>query len=638
MSGLKSILDLEVQAVISQPPRGERHKSPEAWEDQIMYFMLPDRFSDSNESGCRDLQNKPIPSGTTPLFRKADAGNAASDNAVRESWLRAGGKFVGGTIKGVTSKLGYLKRMGVTAIWIGPIFKQVTGLETYHGYGVQDFLQVDQRFGTREDLKELVRVAHAAGMYVVLDVILNHSGDVFSYTNPSETYNGKAHQVKGFWTAYRQEHAMLPFGPVDERKFPHAFPNDAVWPVELQDSSNYIRKGEIRNWDTYTESVEGDFFGLKKFNLGSPDIHKFVPTKALDTLCKAYEYWLAYADLDGFRIDTVRHMGSGPTRYFTSTIRTFARSLGKNNFLLVGEISDDTARDVVAATGLDAALGIGNLQKALNMVPRNRAPVTDYFDAFTNAANDPKRWTRDQIVNMIDDHDQIWKPLHGPKARFCADAEGANLLRAALGLNLCSSGIPCVYYGTEQNFDGTSAIAEHNSEHFADQFIRETMFGGKFGAFQSRNRHFFDEASPTYCFVRDIAHLRAREIALRRGHQFLCPVSPASLFSRFDASNRRYQNVIAWLRVYGQDELLCAINTSTGGPAKAFVLLPKPRRGTSGKDVLQCLYPAEGSQNLLKLVRKQDGGGRVFLNVPSAGFVIYKLLSADELQRRGGNM
>ena len=70
----------------------------------------------------------------------------------------------------------------MTAIWISPIFKQVSFQETYHGYGIQNFLDVDPHFGTRQDLKELINTAHQHGIYVILDIILNHSGNVFSYT------------------------------------------------------------------------------------------------------------------------------------------------------------------------------------------------------------------------------------------------------------------------------------------------------------------------------------------------------------------------------------------------------------------------------------------------------------------------
>jgi glycosidase len=88
------------------------------------------------------------------------------------TWLDAGARFCGGSLKGIRSKLGYLKRLGATAVWVGPLFKQVAALQTYHGYGVQNFLDVDPRFGTREELKEMVAEAHSLGMYVIMDIIL----------------------------------------------------------------------------------------------------------------------------------------------------------------------------------------------------------------------------------------------------------------------------------------------------------------------------------------------------------------------------------------------------------------------------------------------------------------------------------
>ena len=94
-----------------------------------------------------------------------------------DRWAQSGAeRWQGGTLRGVRSKLGYLKNLGVTAIWIGPVFKQRGHLDTYHGYGIQDFLDVDPRFGDRRDLVELVADAHAAGLRIILDIIFNHSG------------------------------------------------------------------------------------------------------------------------------------------------------------------------------------------------------------------------------------------------------------------------------------------------------------------------------------------------------------------------------------------------------------------------------------------------------------------------------
>ena len=97
------------------------------------------------------------------------------------NWRAAGATWLGGTLQGARSKIGYLQRLGVTALWVSPVLRQRPGVEDYHGYGSQNFLEVDPHFGTVADLRALVDDAHSAGIYVILDVVLNHSGDVFGY-------------------------------------------------------------------------------------------------------------------------------------------------------------------------------------------------------------------------------------------------------------------------------------------------------------------------------------------------------------------------------------------------------------------------------------------------------------------------
>src|SRR5688572_4997641 len=175
----RRIADFDLQAYIDQRrqanPQQPYFPSPATWEDQVLYFLMLDRFSDGQEDGYRDSHGA-IVSGTTPLFKAADAGNAITTPDDAAHWREAGGRWVGGTLEGLRSKLGYLQRLGVTAIWISPVFKQIVFQPTYHGYGIQNFLDVDRHFGTREDLKALVETAHQHGIYVILDIILNHVG------------------------------------------------------------------------------------------------------------------------------------------------------------------------------------------------------------------------------------------------------------------------------------------------------------------------------------------------------------------------------------------------------------------------------------------------------------------------------
>ena len=173
----KSLLEVDLARLCDR----QFFPSPVAWEDQVLYFLMLDRFSDGNEQGYRGNNGRRTRRGTTPQFRPTDADNALQTPAEADRWRDAGARWVGGTLKGLTSKIGYLQRLGATAIWLSPIFKQVAFHDTYHGYGIHNFLEVDPHFGTRADLVQMVETAHRAGIYVILDIILNHAGDVFGY-------------------------------------------------------------------------------------------------------------------------------------------------------------------------------------------------------------------------------------------------------------------------------------------------------------------------------------------------------------------------------------------------------------------------------------------------------------------------
>src|ERR1700754_290064 len=196
--------------------------SPSAWEDQVFYFLLPDRFSDNSEAGFADT-------GTTPLYNSTDNANAVQTDAEALAWRTAGAGWTGGNIKGIISKVSYLSDMGITALWIGPVFKQVSFQDTYHGYGIQDFLEVDKHFGTIDDLKQLVATAHASGIVVILDIVVNHSGNVFSYVATDPRYNnGQQFPVKGF-----NDKEGMP--DIAFEKGAAADQDDAVWPIEFRD-------------------------------------------------------------------------------------------------------------------------------------------------------------------------------------------------------------------------------------------------------------------------------------------------------------------------------------------------------------------------------------------------------------------
>lgn len=583
--------------------------SPIAWEDEVLYFLLIDRFSDNNESGF-------AVAGNTPLFNPQDNGNAIATDAEASAWREAGGIFTGGNLAGLMNKIPYLKELGITTIWISPVFKQVPTANSYHGYGIQNFLETDLHFGTKEELKELVEKAHAAGIYVILDIIVNHTGNVFSYKENSNglKWNGGKFEVAGFNNAAGE--AALPF--TDNIQ---ATTDDAIWPLEFQHPDCYSQKGEISNWDYFPEYLEGDFYNLKDVNLGTGEIDDYNASPALHYLCDVYKYWIAYADIDGYRVDTVKHMDPGAARIFASSIHEFTQKIGKENFCLIGEItgSRQNAFTTLEATGLDAALGIADIQHKLENAVKGLTPANDYFNLFRNSllvGKESHTWFRNKIVTMVDDHDKVTEG--NSKTRFCSNNCGNQLILNALAINVTTLGIPCIYYGSEQLFDG------EGSGDGCDRYIRETMFGGNFGAFRTKNRHFFNPDQHLYKELSKILAIRKDKTAIRRGRQYLRQLSGDGInfgFPDFFGGGTEIRSIIPWSRILDNEEIVLAINTNINTPLRSWVTIENSLHDVS--DLFECIYSTDSPQVTALSNVTSKNGKAIEIQVPAAGFVIY---------------
>ncbi len=617
---LTRIGDVDIAGIVSQKTYTA---SPAAWEDQVFYFLLVDRFSDGKESGYRDNNGEIVSGNGTPPFSLEHAGNIS-----REVWAANGHGWQGGNIKGLTGKLGYLQRMGITALWVSPIFRQVAFAETYHGYGIQNFLSIDPHFGTEEDLVELVKTAHAMGMYVVLDIILNHTGNVFSY-NPDRyhtvsqdgasyhdpRWDGKRYEVAGFNDASGKPTIPFCSGGTDRVK-------EAVFPVDLQDPETFTCKGRIDNWDYDPEFREGDFCDLKDVHHGYGPADDYKPSNALKVLTEVYKYWIALADVDGFRIDTVKHMDIGATRYFATAMHEFAQTLGKERFFLIGEITGGRTRafDTLETTGLDAALGIDEIPDKLEYLVKGYRNPSDYFDLFRNSIlvnKESHTWFRDKVVTVFDDHDQVRKGRW--KARFCAKEEGWKVILNVLALNALTLGIPCVYYGSEQSFNGY-ATEERDGN---DLFLRESMFGGAYGALESSGYHFFNDQSKAYVEFAKILKIRKAELALRRGRQYLREISGDGInFGLPKMFGTEIRSVVPWSRILDRQEIVVAINTDYGEALTVWVSVDDNlhRAGST----FSCIYSTESKQIGSKVSVAPLNGKAVQITVPAAGCVMYK--------------
>ena len=623
----RSVADLDFPQVLARPMT----PSPSAWEDEVLYFLLIDRFSDGNEDGVADLDGVPV-AGSTPAFAAGDNGNAVTTESDAARWRAAGLGRVGGTLRGVTSKLGYLSRLGVSALWISPVLKQavppVGEQSNYHGYATQDFLAVEPAFGSNQDLRDLVDAARAAGLRVILDVVLNHAGDVFDYdlsdpqrypatdTSPmtpvDPRWDGADYPVAGWRAA---DGSLTAFTPAQAAA---QWPDGAVFPTELHVPQVFSRRGRIVNWDNAPEYLEGDFVGLKDIAHGSGPLDDYRPSPALRALTRAYCWWIAYADLDGFRIDTVKHMDRGATRYLASVLHEFAQSIGKDRFLLVGEITGSRSEAVTTMqlTGLDAALGLADVQEQLERAATGAGDPIGYFALFRNSeliGKDSHTWLRNTVVTSVDDHDQVRKG--GNKSRFGAQPSAAAQLVAILAVNTLTLGIPCVYYGTEQGLDGQGSGVN------ADRYLREALFGGEFGPFRSRGRHLFDETAPGYGHLAALLELRGREPALRRGRQYLRETSGDGVsFGLPTGYGGRLNGVVAWSRILVDREVLCAINTDPAQASRAWVTVDSGLHAAGGTmRLLHSSHPGAAG----RVAVESRNGAAVLLTLPPGGVVAY---------------
>jgi glycosidase len=599
-------------------PRGRVFPSPVNWRDQILYQLLPDRFSDGREP-------------QRPMFdRNSPEQFRASQKA---SWMAAGNKFNGGTLKGIASKLDYLQNLGVTTIWVNPPWKQRIDLQTYHGYGIQNFLEIDPRFGTRQDLRDLVDAAHDRGMYAILDAIYNHSGSNWFYRDevdgsPKETMPYRfspPYPIHGWRSA--QGTSILEPVSID----------DGVFPEEFQNLDWYNRAGMIAHWealgweDSMNPLIEfrrGDFFELRDFNLEREDV--------IAALARAYQYWIALSDCDGFRVDAVKHVSPSASRQFCDAIHGYAQSIGKDNFLLVGELTDDSmVRGYLDIFGrkLDAVLDIVVAPNRLPAVVKGLAHPNDFFclyDDKTLAGS--QRQLGVYHVSVLDDHDMSSRPR---KERFAAHSDPLphryEQVAHAVGMMLTMPGIPSIYYGTEQAFDGSQDYHDYGIEPergYLDRYIRECMFGGKFGAFGTEGCHFFNPDHPTYLRIAAIARIRNRQDSigktLRRGHHYLRETS----FCERPFAIPPAGEAIAWAQVLYTTEVFMALNTHGLEHRGAFVTVDRSLHSIGS--TMAMLYRSDWSDDQLRHppqaetlpVQEYQGRAAVRIDLPPSGMAI----------------
>ncbi|MEC0236731.1 family 14 glycosylhydrolase [Paenibacillus kribbensis] len=357
------------------------------WSKQSIYFIMTDRFSNGDTSND-------------------NYGGFNSNNSDMRKWH-------GGDFQGIINQLDYIQNMGFTAIWITPVTMQKSEF-AYHGYHTYDFYAVDGHLGTMDKFKELVRKAHDKKIAVMLDVVVNHTGD-FQPAN-------------GF--------AKAPFDKAD-------------W---------YHHNGDITGADYSSNNQwkieNGDVAGLDDLNQDNPD--------TANELKNWIKWLLNETGVDGLRVDTAKHVPKGFLKDFDQAANTFT----------IGEIySGDPAYVGDYTRYLDAALDFPMYYTIKDVFGHDQS-MTKIKERYSN-----DRYYRDAQTNgvFIDNHD-VKRFLNDASGKPGASSDKWPQLKAALGFTLTSRGIPIIYQGTEQGFSGGDDPANRenvvfNANHELYQYI-----------------------------------------------------------------------------------------------------------------------------------------------------------------------
>ena len=522
--------------------RVAKHSVRKALTDQNFYFVMGDRFEDgdpSNNTG--GIAGGPNDHGYDPTSK---------------------GFYNGGDLAGLTSQLDYIEGLGTTAIWLTPIFKnKAVQLEDgpsagYHGYWITDFTRVDPHLGTNAELAQLIEQAHARGIKVFFDIITNHTADVIGYQEgartayvskdqePYRTATGKPFDDRNFA-------GTESFPPLDpQTSFPYVpvldpAEEDLKVPAWLNNTRLYHNRGNT----TFTgeDSQYGDFFGLDDLFTEHP--------RVVDGMKRIYKTWVEDFGIDGFRIDTVKHVDDEFWQDFGPALVRYARNHGKRDFFMFGEVFEDevTAGDraflssYTTRNKLQAVLDFGFQTAARNFASKGESArdLARFFrqdDWYTD-----KNSNAYQLPTFLGNHDMgrfgYFVTTDNPGA---GDRELLARDRLAHKLMYLARGNPVVFYGDEQGFTGTGGDQVARQTVFASQ-VSDYLDDDLIGTDSTHAQDNFDTSHPLYRTIARLARLTERHPALRNGAQqrrFASDGPGLYAFSRVDRSQGREYVVV----------------------------------------------------------------------------------------------
>ena len=467
---------------------------------QRIYFVMPDRYANGNKAN--DMGGLTGPRARTG-FDPTDTGY-----------------YHGGDLQGLTTNLKRIHDLGFTALWVTPVLKQQTvsqGTAAYHGYWGLDFTTVDPHLGTDQDFANLTAAAHALGMKVYLDVVVNHTADVVQLTGtsysdiPYRDCHGKKFNparyatTKTFPCLKAANMPRVPFVLAGERHLKK--------PAWLNDPLNYHDRGDIDFGSCSQQCFEqGDFYGLDDLFTEKPAV--------MNGLAQIYSSWITRFHVDGFRVDTAKHVNAAFFRLWVPKIRAAARSAGIDDFPIFGEVTLNDAVDLadfVRTRGVPQLLDFPFQQVA-----------SAYAAGATGARGVGRRLDDDDYFRTANGVDPMFATFLGnhdmgrAAQQILAQApglSGATLLKhVELGFDLLYllRGAPVVQWGDEVGMIGSGG----------DRAAREDMFPTLVSDWQTEKRvggppigkgSSFDVTNPLESLLKHLGGLRDDYPALSTG-------------------------------------------------------------------------------------------------------------------------
>ena len=407
--------------------------------DDVIYLIMPDRFADGDPSNDQ-------PPGSTGIYDRADPH-----------------AYHGGDLHGIREHLGYLHDLGVTTLWLTPVWKNTDS--DYHGYHVVDFYALDDHMGSMTEYQSLVADAHRLGMKVLIDYVVNHTGPHHPWANdpptPTWLHGTPAHHLEPSYNFA---------GLVD----PHASPRE------------------------YLNTLDGWFAGkLPDLNPDDPELAVYLAQNAM--------WWTEMAQLDGFRLDTFPYS----TRQFWSGWHERLHQVYPQ-INDIGEVADpDPAITSFFEGGRKQFDGIDSglatvfdfpLERALRDVVIKGAPMQKIVDVLRNDELYPHP---EMLVTFIGNHDD---------SRFAGEEDSSPAkLKAAFSLLLTLRGIPQIYSGDEIGMPGGGD--PDNRRDFPGGFP-----GDPHNAFTRADRT--PDQQDMFGYLQSLLALRKNHPALRTGKQW----------------------------------------------------------------------------------------------------------------------